>query len=370
MRWPLRALLLFAMAIATCSCGSKTGLLVPEAGIDAGRDSGVDAGRCLPQPVILERRGAQIMFAIDGSNSMLNTIDDREPLPGELSRWQELGFALGEALMGADPLLEVGAKFFPNQVPGTMGPEEACVVDRGIDVEPARDNVDRLLQSFASTEPLGGTPTAPALEEVRAYYERRPAPGIPRFVVLATDGGPNCNPDTGVPMDRCVCTGSPTSCLDAMFGRYNCLDEARTLDVIRATFDGLGVPVYVIGIDDPTRPDLGDVLDRMADAGGRPREVPGQRRFYSVREVDDLRGALESITSTIARCVFTLQPVPGTDAELLVTVDGVRIARDATRAEGWDYTAPDRSELTLFGGACSRVTEGGGTVTAELMCIE
>lgn len=358
-------------------CGAKTGLLIPDsgpdAGMDAAMDAGVDTGVCMPEELALERRGAQVIFAIDRSNSMDDTIDGQHRDPGDPrpSRWDILGTTLGTVLADADPLLEIGAKFFPAvQIEGRdTTPEEACSVDPGIDIPPARSNVPALLAVFARTGPGGGTPTASALGEVQAFFERRPAFGVPRFVVLATDGGPNCNPDTGVPPDRCVCTGPPPTCNDSpMFGPYNCLDEGSTLPVIEGIFTTFEAPVYVIGLDDPMRPDLADVLDRMAVAGGRPRDIPGERRFYSVRRTEDLRGALTAITESIARCVFNVSPTPRPDATVEVRIDDVLVARDGTRTEGWDFTSPDRSELTLFGGACARVTATDGTVTAEILC--
>lgn len=374
-------LLITSCVLLNTSCGAKTGLLIPDAdlpedaGMDAPMDSGPDAQVCMPQPIALERRGAQVFLAIDRSNSMENNLAGGDPTPFEPSRWEVLGQVLGEVLLAdEDPLLELGAKFYPGvDSMGSRTPEEACFVDTGVDVTPARGNAARVLSFFDTTLPAGGTPTAAALEEVRAFYESRPAPGIPRFVVLATDGGPNCNPDTGVPPSRCVCTGTPRDrfCDPASpFAPYNCLDDVRSVEVVRALFEDLGVPVYVIGIDDPSRPDLADVLDEMAVAGGRPRDDGDGRRFYSVRDIDDLSGALTTITESIARCVFDLDPVPPADATVELRVDGVFIPQDRTRTEGWDFTRPDRREVTLFGGACARVTETGGTVTADILCDE
>jgi hypothetical protein len=123
----------------------------------------------------------------------------------------------------------------------------------------------------------------------------------------------------------------------------------------------------VIGIDDPTRPDLADVLDELAVAGGRPRDVAGERRFYSVRRPDDLRGALTTLTDSISRCVFTVRPAPGSSADLDLRVDGVPVARDTGHVEGWDFDGGSHGEVTLFGSACDRVT-AGGMITAEVVC--
>jgi hypothetical protein len=362
-----RHVLASALAALLASCGAKTGLLVPDASLQP--DAGFDAGTCRPIPVALERRGAQIFFTIDRSNSMADTLDGREPRPGEPSRWEITGETLGVVLADADPILEIGAKFYPRVfVTEPSGPAVACSVDRGIDLVPARANAPYLLAIFRTTPPVGGTPTAAALDEVRRFIESQPNDGLPRFVILATDGGPNCNPDTGVPSSECLCTGTRDMCLVPEFGPYNCIDELRTLEVIRALFGSDGVPVYVIGIDDPTRPDLGDVLDRMAVAGGRPRGVAGERQFYSVRRPDDLRGALTTITESISRCVFTVAPAPGANADLEVRVGGVAIPRDPTHTDGWDFNDPAHRELTMFGSACERVTAGAAAVEADVFC--
>ncbi|MCB9597451.1 MAG: VWA domain-containing protein [Sandaracinaceae bacterium] len=374
----MRILVAATFALALAGCGAKTGLLIPDAdlpydaGMDGGYDAGIDAPICMPQPVALQRRGAQIMFVLDRSNSMDDTLqgENREPGDPRPSRWDVLGTTLEAVLMGADPLLEMGAKIYPAVLDMVNTPAEACMVEPGIDITPARGRIPRLVRLFQTTAPGGGTPTADALNEVETFFMNRPAPGVPRFVVLATDGGPNCHPDPSIPTSECLCTGGPGACTaDPDFGPYNCIDETRTLDVIRR-LSASGIPVYVIGIDDPMRRDLADVLDRMAIAGERPRDVPGERRFYSVGDRTDLEEALTTITDTIARCVFELDPTPTLDATLEVSVDGTILAQDGTRTEGWDFTAPDRTEITLFGGACERVTTSGGRVTAEILCDE
>jgi hypothetical protein len=366
-----RAVSSFFVALVMCGCGAKTGLLIPDADLpeDAGRDAGIDAGMCEPQTIPLVRRGAQLMFVIDRSNSMAETFDgDDMPRLGE-SRWELVGVALRDALSDADELFEIGAKFYPRwSEADPPDPVAACAVDEGIDLAPARSNVDSLLWVFSSTGPEGGTPTAMALSEVRDFFSLRP-PTIPRFVILATDGGPNCNPDTGVHHSVCQCTGDPPDCTsDATWGPFNCIDDTRTVRVIRDLHDGMEIPVYVIGILDPTRPDLADVLDEMAIAGGRPRDEIGGRRFYDVRDPEGLRGAIDTITDSISRCVFSLGRVPLPSEVVSLSVDGVTIARDASRVDGWDFTTEDRAELTLFGSACARATSTDGDVVATIEC--
>ena len=361
------AALLFA---TSAGCGAKTGLLVPDASQepDAGMDAGVDAGMCMPRPISLTRRGAQILFVIDRSNSMADTLDGRVPRAGELSRWELLAETLADVLADADPQMELGAKFFPRRSANSGSLEHACSVDPGIELVPRRSNTHALLELFRTTEPSGGTPTALGLAEARTYFRTRPETPLPRYIVFATDGGPNCN--LGLPRHpMCVCTGEPESCApDSPLGVANCLDDTRTIDLIRELSEEFEIPVYVIGMDDPNRPELAEVLDRMAIAGGRPREVPGEPAFYSVRRPNDLRGALTTITESVSRCVFTVSPVPDLSDEVELQIGDVFIPRDPTRVEGWDFTTASRSELTLFGGACERATRTEEPITATIAC--
>ncbi|MFW5877443.1 MAG: vWA domain-containing protein [Myxococcota bacterium] len=363
------------LACGLClGCGARTGLPLPDGGGPAPRDGGMDApavtdgATCEPTRLGLRQPGAQVLFALDRSASMASNLQGVTPLPGEPSRWELVVDALQQVLVDADPLLRFGATLYPDVEPGDSGPQALCNVDPGIDLPPGPNNESTLNDLLASsTDPNGGTPTAVALREVRDFFEANPAASdTPRNVVLATDGAPNCNPDTGVHRSRCVCTSERSFCLDPMVGDYNCLDEDRTVAEIEGLFMDLGIPVYVVGIENPARPDLGDVLDRMADAGGRPRDEPGERRFYDVQEPGDLQAAFASITDGIARCTFTVQRTPTDDAAVEVRVAREPVPRDPV--DGWDFTADDRSEITLFGSACERASAGGVRVTARETC--
>lgn len=353
------------------ACGAKTGLKYEEAGVDASEDAAVDApffdvgpDVCIDEPPVrLEGQRATVAFVIDASNSMnFGLSGEREPSPGDPSRWSVTIEALDAALRGRDDRLDLGAKLFPNADISDVDPDEACRVTNRLDLEVASNNLDSLLGRLSRRLPAGGTPTARAISVTRRALEGRPSEN-PQFVVLVTDGAPNCNQSLRPP---CDCTGLE-GCDDPTFGPILCLDERQTLGAIDETFAGAGIPVYVIGVEDPSRPEYADVLDRMAIAGGRPREDSG-RYFYEVSRSEELVDAFETITDQIALCVF--RAPDGTDVERFnrLDVEGVPVMRDPTRVQGWDVTNAATGEITLYGLACERVSQGADRVTGLVLC--
>jgi len=345
---------LVALLFVVPSCGAKTGLTVPDAPMDAPPmmdvpDSPDAPLICLPGEFPITPATADVVFVIDRSGSMRLTLDGLEDRPPDEWRWRVLRDALRDAFSTLDVRVNVGAKFYPDPIDPSMPlvpPEEACRSSGGIDVPISPTGESRVISIFDATEPLGGTPTAVAIAEASAALRR--ADSARRFIVLATDGGPNCNPDPRIDPFSCTCTSAPDACLIPDVGVYSCLDEGRTISTISMAA-GSGAPVFVIGIEDPTRPDFASVLDAMAVAGGRPREItmPGDRAFYSVRSAIELRDALEVITSSISLCGFVSPSVPADESTFFVEIDGVRIP-----ADGWRWVDRARGELELGPEAC------------------
>ncbi len=317
---------------------------------------------CIPEDDILEREDAEVIFVVDRSNSMDLAIDGNDPGPGEDRRWDVMRDAFQLALTPNNDFLAIGVKMYPRPVPNPQTAGEQCEVTPGLDLAIAPNRVNAFVNLFSSTQPLGGTPTAPALETARQAFANRPDTGRPRFVVLATDGAPTCNPNAATPA-TCKCTWLPGTCDDPGVGPYLCLDETDTLSAISNTFAQDGIPVYVIGISDPN-PLFIDMLNRMAIAGGRP--LPnGPRRFYDVQQPSDMNDALVSITDSIARCVFRI-PSLGQAEIGEVTVGNTAVPRDPNQQNGWDFTGPE--EITLFGATCDAAANLSTVVRASTVC--
>src|SRR5262249_42048226 len=155
----------------------------------------------------------------------------------------------------------------------------------------------------------------------------RAARGRARYIVLATDGAPTCSPASTTPACECTrydLTGRPLCDLDPAW-RARCDDDDRTVTAI-ATAAAEGVPVYVIGITGPNL--TGDVvaLNRMAEAGGRPRTGAGATdAFYRVHDAGDLVVAFDDIQRSIDQCSLLTPARPDQIEMIDLVLDGVTI---------------------------------------------
>ena len=348
-------------ALAVVSCGSRTGLFGSEALVETpgAPDASIDAPTavpCIPGRFSLDLALTQLMFVIDRSGSMRFDLAGR-PVPATQRnqwRWSVLESALRQTITGFDQQISMGAKFYPETTAGQPNPtsEASCATDPGVGIPPARGNAERILASFRTPDPVGGTPTSEALRLAAQFLAQ--SRSVARTIVLATDGAPNCN--AGLDARSCTCTsfnrvtGAPTCQNDLDFGRYSCLDDGRTVSVVREIAQTRRIPVYVIGIGSTESPEFLRVLDEMAVAGGRPRATAPFH--YSAQSAEALTDALGTIRDAVARCTYLTPSSPIDPDAIAVEINGQAIRRDRTKSNGWDWVDQTFGELAFFGEAC------------------
>jgi hypothetical protein len=278
-----------------------------------------DAKNCGQATFALEKRPGELLLVLDRSGSM------RMSVPGSLtSKWVDVTGALNEVLKATDTTVLWGLKMFPNLA--------SCSVDDGALVAPASGNFTMLSTAIGMTMPEGnGTPTALAVRKATAYLQTLTTPN-PKYLVLATDGEPNC------------ANGNTAGGQDNM----NAVQAVR--DAAAA-----GFPTFVVGI--AAGPEAEGVLGDMAVAGMQPRMA--MPAYYPVASRADFIAALGMITGQVANCVFPLDKAPPENDDVTVEISGMKIMRDPNRMQGWDY-GPGKKSIQLFGAACEQLKMGSG----------
>jgi hypothetical protein len=303
---------------------------------------------CGGTAVSLTRRRITVIFAIDRSSSM-----QQSGLDG-VAKWSALLRGLDGALPRIDADVAMGLVTYP-QGRASSG---SCDLRATLDEEPRLLGAERLLMRLHASGPFGPTPTRGALDVAGRWFAGQPDLGGERYVILATDGGPNCN--ATLDPTTCRCTNTTCAPRDATpaartAAAGECLDDGATLASIRALRDR-GVLTYVIGLEGVAAFD--DVLSAMAVAGGRPRE--GAPRYYPASTSEALVGTLASITSGLVDCRFALDSAPPDPSLVDVRLDAHSLVRDALHRDGWDWSDDTHREIRFYGPTCDMVRFGTG----------
>jgi hypothetical protein len=316
-----------------------------EQSCDLGPDRGVCA--CLDMPLLTDI--PNIYFVLDRSGSM-----------AESDKWFVVRSVIGQTVKALGPRINVGVALFPdvtqaNCVPG----DEVMAVRRGD--SPAGSIGPTLLllsQAIDGVVPQGGTPTAATLARILPRVQKLSGR---TYVVLATDGGPNCNPQANCTVDQCIVNieGSdpsckpnvaPNCCTPEFYGAQQCLDGAPTIAAVGALKQA-GIPTYVVGVHGSGP--YAALLDQLATAGGTA--LATEPLYYAVDSTDAsaFSAAISQIAAKItATCTL---PVSGTvdPDHVNVFLDGAVVPKDPT--DGWTL---DGNTVTLVGATCSKVMTG------------
>jgi hypothetical protein len=297
---------------------------------------------------------------------------DDQPDGFELKKWEALKAALEPALMAVQDEVHFGLVLYPfgeqAEIPLDCF-EGCCEVPTGsaaiqVDIDPTISGASKVMEALDATAPGGGTPTATALAAALTYFTTGAGKDLKgdRFVLLATDGGPNCGTnDTKCSPDHCtpnldgLCPAAQGNCC-AGEGSY-CLDDAAVVEKIRALAEA-GVPTFVIGIPGTER--YADYLNAFATAGGVPNPS-GSPYYYAVSAEGGVEGLTQTFVDVTTHLVRTCEVELGdhapekklvnvaVDCEIVPFADG----------SGWDISRDAPTTLVLAGDSCERVEREG-----------
>jgi len=303
---------------------------------------------CLDVPLFID--APTIYFVLDRSGSMATP-----------DKWSQVRVTVAKIVRSLGPRANFGAMIFP-------GPSAADVCAPGKEVmpvtpgDPPSSGVDgpatTMLLAVTRVAPGGGTPTGSSLMAART---RLGGVSGRKFVILATDGAPNCNPNASCSYDRCQANmedipgcpkEGPFNCCEPPDGyRENCTDTTSTLGAIGALKHG-GIPVYVVGL--PGAAPYASLLDEMATAGGTA--LPTSPRYFAVNAASEdlMLAALKKIAAQITgTCTFDLKDEPANAGLVNVYLDDVVLPYEPVN--GWTMSG---KTVTLMGTSCERVKNG------------
>jgi hypothetical protein len=283
-----------------------------------------------------------ILILLDASGSMNNDISDTScgnDGCGATSKWAQMTPAINTVVAETEGSIRWGLKFFADT-------DATCGVGSGVAVPVGNGNAGAIQNAVLSrTSANGGvsngsrTPTRTA-ENAGAAYIIGLTDLSPRFVLLVTDGLPNCTP------------GSSDTAADDSAGTVAAVTAARTA----------GIPTMVIGVSTGASPADATLTD-VAIAGGYPRA--GSPSYYPVSSTAELTAALRALVDMTPNCTFALPPapVPYTSVDNIgVVVSGTQIPRDTSHTGGWDYTNSAHTAIEIYGPTCDEIK--AGTVTS------
>jgi hypothetical protein len=318
---------------------------------------GPDGGVCACDDEPLLGDPPNLYFILDRSGSM-----------AEDDKWPTIASVIEQIVVQLGPRAVVGVTVFPD-------PSSDNTCSAGVEVFPptrgdapagrAGSSETRLVETLGHIDANGGTPTSTTIEAIAPRIE---ALSGKTYVILATDGGPNCdaaascdytqcelNIENAAP--QCPSSGPHNCCADPTIGdSTSCLDADPTIAAVTALANS-HVPVYVVGV--PGSAPYADLLNQLAVAGTtarNPGSDAGATQYYDVATTDEsaFTTAIFAIAAEITgSCALTLDAVPPDPTQVNVFLDENVLPQ--TGADGWTL---DGQTVTLLGQSCAQVRAG------------
>lgn len=303
----------------------------------AGEVGAVTGDACPTNNYMANNLPPDLLIVLDRSGSM-----NQDSMGGMLmagdpnTKWALMTAAIKAVVSQSEASVNWGLKFFGTGASG-------CAVANVTAVDPATMTAAAISAAIdlPANQPGSSTPTRAAETSAGMYLMGRTNMN-PKYILLATDGEPNCAAMGGG-------------------GGGGATDGPAAIAAVAAVA-AMGFPTFVIGI--AADMEAGTTLDGMAMAGLRPRA--GTPSYYSVSTTADLMAALIAIQSlTALPCQFQLGGVPSNLGAVTVTVGGMVIPMGE-----WTYGPGNRSVIFADAGAiCTQLKSGAiKDVSINLPC--
>jgi hypothetical protein len=201
-------------------------------------------------------------------------------------------------------------------------------------------NSQAISTAFAANQPATGNPIETAINDA-ATYMLTLADRNPKYLLLVTDGLPNCMP------------GDTSTTSDDSLGA-----EAAVLNARMA-----GVPTFVVGLATSSDATVTATLDQLALNGGEA-QAGGTSSYFAVTDSASLEEALTAIVGAAASCTLPLIDVPTGLTNVAVSAtdsSGHNVAIPEDSSDGWTFTDSSEVAIVLNGPACANLRSGAYT---------
>jgi hypothetical protein len=339
----MRAAALILLAAAAFGC--RRGALQDDAGAGAGAigpdaatrgDGAANPGDATPGPI--DGPGASDvafptadancgMTGIEGSrlSAEILVVLDRA-ISVEPDRWNSFLSAIAAMITRNASVVDWGLYAFPT----TGAACSTATVGTAIDVVPTPDDATHVIAHLAASGTVtGGTPTAAAIDVAAAYMLARTTVN-PKFLLLVTDGAPNCAGKMG------AITTDP---LEAVTDAVAAIARAKAA----------GLPTFVVAPSTTSAAADVAALNALAVAGGYAER--GEIKFDTEASIS----TWFQPTETGDNCVVPLGMAPPVPEVVTVTFNGAIVPRDTSHLLGWDYTDASARFIMFNGAWCDMV---------------
>jgi hypothetical protein len=277
-----------------------------------------------------------VLIILDKSGSMANDFNDmRCNAAGCVDKWTAMTAALNQVVGNTQGNIRWGLKFFANT--------GACGITAGATVAIGLNNATAIANAIAGVGPTSNTPTRAAEDSGVQYLMTLTDPN-PRYILLATDGQPNCMPG----------------------GQNATADDAGAIQAV-LNASTAGFPTFVVGIGNVAT--AMQTLNQMATNGGKAQPADAMGRiYYPADNQAGLVTALDSIQTSVRSCTFTFPQAPPDPTNIVVEGDNIPIAQDPVN--GWSYTDNTSTAIVLNGTSCASYQSGAiQSITANFGCL-
>jgi hypothetical protein len=258
---------------------------------------------------------------------------------GANSKWSQVSAAMQNVVTTTQMTVNWGLKYFSDTSPCSASAPPAVAIG-------SANAAAAIVASYMATTPAHNTPTRDAISYGAQYLSTLTDPN-PKYLLLATDGLPNCPSGcAGMsnPSNSCTMTDNPNE------------DMAAEAAVLMAAAQGFNT--FVVGIGNVSS--AVNTLNQFAINGGEAQTGAGTS-YYAATDPTALEAALNAIVGKVASCIVQLQGVPAGQTNVAVSVNDssgkpTQVPEDPN--DGWSYTSTADTAIQLNGMYCDGVKNG------------